>query len=106
MPRMTRGDGCIVHTSRILATCPTHGIGVTKPKGGMATKLMGLTLQLGALIQTVTMLSPPTFKTRALNDFQTGMGGNPNRTPAESRLKIQTKWSYKKNVTLFLAYLS
>lgn len=68
---------------------------VTKPKGGMATKLMG--------VETTTVGSnnsdhalAPTLKTRALYASQTGMGGNPNRTPARSRLKIQTKWSYKK----------
>jgi hypothetical protein len=49
--------------------------------------------------------SVPSLKTLALYDFQIGMDGNPNRTPAGSRLKIQIKWSCKKSVILFLAHL-
>lgn len=37
-----RGDGCIVHTSRIVAPYPTHGTGATKPIGDMATKLIDM----------------------------------------------------------------
>ena len=40
--------------------------------------------------------SVPSLKTLALYDFQIGMDGNPNRTPAGSRLKIQITWSCKK----------
>lgn len=40
--KTSRRAGCIMHTSRIMATYLTHGIGATPPKDALATKLMGI----------------------------------------------------------------
>ena len=72
-----------------------HGTGATKPKGGKTSELMDVFTALCAPVNN-DHASVPSLKTLALYDFQIGMDGNPNRTPAGSRLKIQIKWSCKK----------
>ena len=82
-----------------------HCTEATKPKGGKASELMDVFTALCAPVNN-DHASVPSLKTLALYDFQRGMGGNPNRTPAGSRLKIQIKWSCKKKIViLFLAHL-